>query len=960
MIRLVLVTLFAGLPPDARAEEPLALRGFEGEPSGGFRESWHTHLGKVPLFGARQDGGFVEWRTAPVPEPLDVRSVTFVWSGAMGAGPARGANFALSVGGRSVADFDVSLHSVEFPCLAGGCRLLYHSRFTHGMSDSSGHFYLTVPAAWIEPGEQAILRVEGRDIGAHTWFALLRSEDAPLEAPRPAWKRFDAVSRPAPDSPPPGGQEASLAWYAAQYPDPVVFTPIGPPADPAETGVSPRGQLIRGVLDYSGRDGTVAGTPLVDNGMAFGLLESDRLVLAGTGEAAEQSLLDGRLPVVITDWAHEMIGIRQTAFARPLRGDPYTSGLEATLAWTVVDLTCADPRGRDVAFVATLLGTEQRPRREAVFREGVIHEDGCATAAAQVPAGFSVEFLPVLGRPDSAPSDAGDVEFLRRGGAYNALVVRGRLEQGRTHRLAFCHVFQFPGALHWGPLPVRVSAEELTTRSAERDLERARAVWEGLRAGIDVFETPDTLLNRIVTKAMLDGYFLTKRWDGRLIVFDSVCYRCQWDDASAKWFHALDLMGDHVTAERLLETVFERQGRRRPAGASSSEGCFSDVTNLQRDGSKASWASCNGWALWAMAQHARLANDRAWLAAHKPRILAGADWIVRERQLSKDPPGNPCAGLIHGKFVCDMPDEGPVRGVGFFTYTDAVSYMGLRDVAELLIEWGHAEGDALLAEARRYRSDIIAAVDRATDRSRDPWFVPWALHAPRAERAYLNGVCGPINLAFAGVLPRDDERIRHVIRWNLEHDNGGSVERSATASMFYSQDLAIVLLEKDRVEDFLRMLYCILGANVTHQTLTTCEWRRNTQPHIHSISSLIRMFRTMLLQERDGALVLLQGTPRRWMEPGKEIRIRRAPTWYGPLSLHAAAAPSGNSVAVQLELPPRLGTTPVRLRLRLPPGRKIVRALCGEAPVPIRGEWLDLSDLRGPVAIQAQLVQARE
>ena len=76
-----------------------------------------------------------------------------------------------------------------------------------------------------------------------------------------------------------------------------------------------------------------------------------------------------------------------------------------------------------------------------------------------------------------------------------------------------------------------------------------------------------------------------------------------------KWFYALDLMGDHTTAERLLDTVFARQGQRKPAGTRTREGCFSDVTNITGDGSKASWASCNGWALWAMAEHARLAHD---------------------------------------------------------------------------------------------------------------------------------------------------------------------------------------------------------------------------------------------------------------------------------------------------------------------------------------------------------------
>ena len=220
-----------------------------------------------------------------------------------------------------------------------------------------------------------------------------------------------------------------------------------------------------------------------------------------------------------------------------------------------------------------------------------------------------------------------------------------------------------------------------------------------------------------------------------------------------------------------------------------------------------------------MAQHARLANDRAWLAAHKKAVLDGCQWIVRERNFSKEKANNPCRGLLYGKFVCDMPG-----GEGYFAYADAVSYMGLRQMARLLSDWGYAEGRGLLDEAESYRQDIVAAVNRLTDKSRDPWYVPWDLSAPKAKNEYLNGACGPINLAFGGVLPRDNPLIAQVIRWNIDHVHKGSREESATASMFYSQDLAIVLLEEGRVEDFLRMFYTILAADVTHGTLATGEW----------------------------------------------------------------------------------------------------------------------------------------
>jgi hypothetical protein len=302
-----------------------------------------------------------------------------------------------------------------------------------------------------------------------------------------------------------------------------------------------------------------------------------------------------------------------------------------------------------------------------------------------------------------------------------------------------------------------------------------------------------------------------------------------------------------------------------------------------------------------------------------------------------------------------MPDAGDVKGVGYFAYTDAISYLGLHEMAQLLADWGQPEGAGLLKEAESYRQDIVAAMERLTDKSSDPWYVPWALHAPKYKNEYLNGVCGPINLAFGRVLSRDDPLISNVIRWNIDHVHKGSPEDSATANMFYSQDLAIILLEQGRVEEFLRMFYTILAADVSHQTLTTCEWRTNTQPHVHSISSLIHMLRMMMVQERDGGLYLLQGTPRRWLEDNQEIDIRELPTWYGPLSLHCVSHVGSGSVSLRLQVPERLGAVPIRLKLRLPLGlRTSGVTVDGQPGGQIDGEWIVLSGLKGSVNVTAQ------
>lgn len=765
--------------------------------------------------------------------------------------------------------------------------------------------------------------------------------------------------------PPPAGQEASYEWYLGQYSDPAMFTPIGLPADPAEITVSSDGALTYANDLLGGIH--IPGTTYTRNSLVFALFAEGEVAPIGVGEPARQSLDHDCFPIVATRWSYGHLEVHEIAFSEPLKGTGYQSGLESTLGWAVLEITNHSQAVSPLTLLAAQMGDEKKAllRDDLTYNDGTVEENGSALFSAQVPEGFAVEFYPVFPAKEQAAAEQDDLLFLQSyAGLLNVLAVEGKIGVSQTVRIAFNRRFDFPGALHWGPGPrATVTADEISKRSADGALEAARAAWTAMSGPVQRFVTPDQVLNNIVNKAMLDGYFLTKRWNGRYIVFDSVCYRCQWDDSSMKWIYALNLMGDHQTSERLLDTVFARQGQRKPAGTRTHEGCFSDVTNTDGDGGKASWSACNGWALWAMAEHARLTHNLSWIDMHKQNILDGCAWIQRERRFSFEKADNPCAGLLYGKFVCDMPARSNLGEEGYFTYADAISYMGLHGMGELLAECGHVEGQSLLTEASLYRSDIVAAIDRLTDKSQDPWYIPFILHAPKYMNSYLYEVVGPINLAYGGVLPRDDERIQQVIKWIIDRTHRGSLEEAAAGAilptegaMFYSQDLAIVLLELGRVEDFLRIFYTLLAANISHQTLTTCEWRSNTQPHVHSIASLIRMFRTMMIQERDGSLYLLQGTPRRWMEQGKTLTITEAPTWYGALSLEVRSDLEARLIKAQIRLPERIGATPVHLRLRLPAGKRIERVqVNGHEHPGVEGDSIILKGAAGTAEVVAHL-----
>ncbi|MBN1911289.1 MAG: hypothetical protein JW818_16205 [Pirellulales bacterium] len=765
---------------------------------------------------------------------------------------------------------------------------------------------------------------------------------------------------------PPAGSEASYSWYAAQFKDHGKFTPIGPAGDPADVAVSANGQLyscahVGGYYTGQGVKPLPGVTPdLLPNALAFALFRDGRIVLMGQGNPVRQSLMEDRLPIVVSSWQDGLFLLRQTSFAQPLRDSEIITGRERTLAWVGLDIINRDKKDREVTLLVFLSGGAETPRPKLRFHKGVLYSDDRVIVSASPPEGFTVEYFKVF--PPNADFDAKDpLDLIRRHrGVLNALVIRGKMAGGQTARAIFNRVFEPQDTVFWdvkAELP-NVAADELTGKSYVSELRAASRRHTRRIENTFPYETPDRILDNICAKALLDGYFLTRRWDSKYVVFDSVIYRCQWDDSSAKWINALNEMGDHGTAGRLLETIFSRQGKNKPTGTRTLEGCFSDYTNTEggADLSRklASWTSGTGWALWAMCQHARLYDDRKWLKEHKRQILDGCEWIIRERKFSREDRNNPCAGLIYGRYVCDLKNDTD----GYFTYSDAICHLGLHETGRLLADWGHPEGPRLLREAKAYRRDILTAVDRLTDRSSDPWYVPWILHRPKFINRYFYDVCGPINLVTGGLISAEDERASHIIRWTIDKVHHGSLEHVVSGgdcrgnlmggTCFYSQDLATTLLERERVEDFLQVLYSLTTAAISHQTLTTTEWGNNTQPHIHSISSLLHLYRAMLIQERPDRLCLLQGTPRRWLEHGKMIHIRDAPTWYGPLSLKTHSHLADDSIEVELILPKRIAKIPVHLKIRLPNGHQIERVIVnGRRHDNVQGEWIILRQLEG-------------
>jgi hypothetical protein len=187
----------------------------------------------------------------------------------------------------------------------------------------------------------------------------------------------------------------------------------------------------------------------------------------------------------------------------------------------------------------------------------------------------------------------------------------------------------------------------------------------------------------------------------------------------------------------------------------------------------------------------------------------------------------------------------------------------------------------------------------------------------------------------------------------------------------YTLRYALMLQKRDEVDRALVSFYGKLAQGFTRDTFLDGEVTSivpvdshgrqiSLPPNSHANASFLLQLRYLLVQDWDmnddgraDTLRLLFGTPRRWLEDGKQIRIERAPTAFGDVSLTLQSNLAKGAVTVDVDLP-KTAPSKTLLRIRLPEGHKLVSAKAGDQNLPINGDVIDLSKLPpGHVTISA-------
>ena len=339
-------------------------------------------------------------------------------------------------------------------------------------------------------------------------------------------------------------------------------------------------------------------------------------------------------------------------------------------------------------------------------------------------------------------------------------------------------------------------------------------------------------------------------------------------------------------------------------------------------GGYANWVVYTPGMMYAVARNYLLSGDRAALDRLLPQTLMALDWCLAEIKRGSEGSGI-SMGLVRGPL-----NDG--SGEGIWAFSQAYVYAGLDLFGRVLHEIGHPRTQECLTAASTLRQAIAKNFNEAIMRSplvqlRDHTWIPYVpCEASKSgrllEQWYPTDVdTGAIHLLRLKALPADGLLADCLL--NDHEDNLYLNGWGMANEPVYNQQATAYLL-RDDPKAVIRAFYSYMACAFSHSVFEPVEHRWAWGQYFGPPSTdgaWFELYRNMLIHEMDDdTLLLLQATPRKWLEDGKTIEVERAPTHYGRLSMKIVSHVASNRLLAQIDMPDRRYPQNLLVRLRHP------------------------------------------
>ncbi len=336
----------------------------------------------------------------------------------------------------------------------------------------------------------------------------------------------------------------------------------------------------------------------------------------------------------------------------------------------------------------------------------------------------------------------------------------------------------------------------------------------------------------------------------------------------------------------------------------------------------ANWGAYTPGMLYAVAQNFLLFRDRKMLDEVLPDSLKALDWCLEQMQKASE-----VKGPYRRLFSAPLNDG---TGNGVWAFNQAYMYAGLEGFGEVLKMIGNPRADAALAAAQSLRhaiengfghASMLSPLVQLRDHTWTP-YVPSDVLTPRRllEQWYPADVdTGTVHLLRLGALPAGGRFADDLL--NDQEDNLYYKEWGMTDEPVYDPQATAYLL-RDDPKAVIRDFYSMMACAFSHTVFEPLEHRWGHQEYFGPPStdgSWFNIYRHMLINQLpDGALILAEATPRKWLTDGNTIEIRQAPTQFGQISFTITSQAASGKLLATIMMPERSRPATLLIRFRHP------------------------------------------
>jgi len=650
-------------------------------------------------------------------------------------------------------------------------------------------------------------------------------------------------------------------------------------------------------------------------------------------ELTERSIVDGSLPMTVTQWRRDGVRYRQTAFVVPFNGVPKEGGSIYADDTLVLMMRFEMTRQRAETEADARLDLEVVTTKS----ENLALDGGFIYVAGSEPKRLRM----LLTSPDSAAT----YTLNRQDGS---IVYRAALTPEKPNRT-------LDVAIPYITLTEQQEWTRLSGLQYDDAFETVRSYWDWRVTEGTQIVTPESMVNDYYKATVSHLLLNTDREVGtsdRHVARVGTFFYGAFSNESCMMISDLDRRGYHKRAEQALETWLHYQGTvGLPGDFSTIEGQFYGARGYEDGG----YNQHHGFVLWCLGEHYWYTRDAAWLKRADPKIVAGCDWIVNERKRTIAEAQRPGIRAIERGLLPPGNLE-DIRDWRSWLSTNVYSWWGMDNAARALADAGLPEGERLLRQANDYKKDILFAFTESMFRSpvvrlRDGSWIP---HIPpevhRRGRTFgwiTETLEGPIHMIRTGLIEPHDRIAGWIIKdyednLYISEQYGYNITGAEFERYWFSRGgismqanllcNPIPYLLRDEPKHFLRAYFNAFATSyfpdtrmMTEHALPNIGDHRGDHYKSSDEANSTYWLRMMFVQERGDELWLGAAVPRYWLADGKTCGIKDARTYFGPMSIIYDSKVSHGRIVATFDPPLRNPPKKIYIRFRHPEGKKIAR-----------------------------------